>query len=320
MLRGGITRGDAVQVKGRVGERRRRRHLPEDAQVDEVVGHEARPQHQQAERQRGAQGDPEDAGKGQPTVGGGRGSVHNRTTIPGPQSQVPPPPPVLSTILNVGAKQRKRPRCVMRGMEQPRSSTWTPHPHSLRREPVVFGHVMELLLTDLELIHPRAREALAGMGLSSGEPHAVYSSAAWVGAIHVLSGALYSHLSSPSAEFALGRRFMARLLRSRLGEVMNTRARATGPERTLHRLPNQLRMLNNYLGASVHALPGAGRWELSLRPLPEFFLSAGVHVEPPHFTRGAIITSFQAAGVFDLQMDLMRHDVSLGTSTFHLTF
>ncbi|QRK12100.1 DUF2378 family protein [Archangium violaceum] len=208
----------------------------------------------------------------------------------------------------------------MAGMEQPRSSTWTPSPYSLRREPVVFGHVMELLLTDMELLHPRASEALAGLGLSSREPHAIYPSAAWVGAIHVLSGALYSHLSSPGAEFALGRRFMARILRSRMGEVMNARARAVGPERTMHRLPNQLRMLNNYLGASVHELPGKSRWELTLRPLPEFFLSSGVHVEPPQFTRGALTTAFQAAGVSGIQMDLVRHDASLGTSSFHLTF
>jgi uncharacterized protein (TIGR02265 family) len=195
-------------------------------------------------------------------------------------------------------------------------------PHrAIRREPVVFGHALELLLADAEALGARAREALAGLGLSLREPlHVAYPGALWAGAIHILSGTLYPHLSTPRAERALGRRFMESTLQSRMGAAMIAHARAVGPQRTLLRLSQYLRTMNNFLGVSARELPRHAGWELVLRPLPEFFLSAGVHGEPPHFTQGALTTLFQAAGVSGFRMGLVDHDESLAKSTFHLAF
>ncbi|WP_158501966.1 DUF2378 family protein [Vitiosangium sp. GDMCC 1.1324] len=206
-------------------------------------------------------------------------------------------------------------------MEQHTHSAWSTSHHAIRREPVVFGHALEHLLADVELLQPRAQEALAGLGLSLHEPlHAAYPGAVWVGAIHVLSDALYPHLSPSRAHVALGRRFMEKTLQSRLGAAMNAHARAIGPERMLSRLSHQFRMMNNFLGVSVHERPAHAGWELVIRPLPEFLLLPGVHGEPPHFTRGALTTAFQAAGVSGVRMNLVDHDATLGASVFHVTF
>lgn len=195
-------------------------------------------------------------------------------------------------------------------------------PHrALRREPVVFGQALELLLADVEELNARAREALAGLGLALRESLRVaYPGALWASAIGILSGAIYPHLSTPLAEFALGRRFMTRALQTRMGAAMRAHARVVGPQRTLLRLSQNLRTLNNFLGASVHELPRHVGWELVLRPLPEFFLADGVRGEPPHFTRGVLTTAFQATGVSSIQMSVVGHNEPLAMSTFHITF
>ncbi|MFY0570957.1 DUF2378 family protein [Archangium lansingense] len=195
-------------------------------------------------------------------------------------------------------------------------------PHrAIRREPVVFGHALELVLADAEALGSRASEALAGLGLSLNEPlRAAYPGALWAGAIHILSEALYPHLSTPKAEFALGRRFMERALQSRLGAAMMAHAKVIGPQRTLQRLTHNLRAFNNFLGASARELPGQAGWELVMRPLPEFFLAPGVYGEPPQFTRGMLTTAFHTAGLSRVRMDVVHHEASLGMSIFHLAF
>lgn len=203
----------------------------------------------------------------------------------------------------------------------PRSRTLSPLPRAVRREAVVFGHALELLLADAGALGPQALGVLGALGLSPREPlQAAYPGSLWAGAIRVLSSALYPHLPSHRAEFALGRRFQECLLQSRIGAAMNAHAQLVGPERTLQRLPNILRAMNNFLDASARELPQGNGWELVLRPLPEFSAHAESLGEPPHFARGVITTAFQAAGVSTIHVDVVRHDAVLGASTFHVTF
>ena len=214
-------------------------------------------------------------------------------------------------------------------MELQPQNTWsTPLPRTnavphraLRREPVVFGHALETLMAGAGTLGPQALDALAGLGLSPGEPlRAAYPGVLWTGAIHVLSSVLYPHLSAPRAEFMLGRGFMEHSLVTRMGVAMNAHARAVGPERTLLRLTHNLRTLNNFMGAAARELPGQRGWELVMRPLPEFLLMAETHGEPPHFTRGVLTTAFHAAGVSSFRMEVVRYDEQLGAATFHITF
>jgi uncharacterized protein (TIGR02265 family) len=189
------------------------------------------------------------------------------------------------------------------------------------REPVVFGHALETLMAEAEVLVPHALDDLAGLGLSPLHPLEVaYPGELWSEALGILVRALSADLGTAAAEFLLGQRYCDRSLRSRLGSAMNAHARVVGPERTLLRTARNLRTANNFTDATVRALPGGRGWELVTSPLPEFAAARWLRMEPPHFLRGVLTRALESAGADGVRMELVDHDEARGTSTFHVFF
>jgi uncharacterized protein (TIGR02265 family) len=189
------------------------------------------------------------------------------------------------------------------------------------REPVVFGHALETLLAEAEVLAPHTLDALARLGLSPLHPLEVaYPEEVWSEALHILVQALSADLGTSAAEFLLGQRYSERALRSRLGSAMNSHARVVGPERTLMRTARNLRTANNFTDATVRALPGGKGWELVTSPLRQFAASMRLRMDPPHFLRGVLTRSFEAAGARGVRMELVDHHEASGTATFHVFF
>jgi uncharacterized protein (TIGR02265 family) len=189
------------------------------------------------------------------------------------------------------------------------------------REPVVFGHALETLLAEAEVLAPHTLDELARLGLSPLHPLEVaYPVEVWSEALRILVQALSADVGTAAAELLLGQRYSERALRSRIGSAMNAHARAVGPERTLMRTARNLRMANNFFDATVRPLPGGKGWELVTKPLAQFALSRRLRMDPPHFQRGALTKALEAAGAQGVRMELVEHDEVLGTATFHLFF
>lgn len=189
------------------------------------------------------------------------------------------------------------------------------------QEPVVFGHALETLLAEAELLAPHTLDALAQLGLSPLHPLEVaYPYEVWSEALRILVQALSADVGTSEAEFLLGHRYSELSLGSRIGSALGAHARVVGPERTLMRTSRNLRMANNFTDASVRALPGERGWELILRPLPVFAGSAALQMDPPHFIRGALTRSLMTAGASGVRMELVDHDETRGESTFHVFF
>ncbi len=189
------------------------------------------------------------------------------------------------------------------------------------REPVVFGHALETLLAEAEVLTPHALDTLGRLGLAPLYPLEVaYPCEVWAEAIDTLVRALSADVGTARAEFLLGQRYAERALRSRIGSAMNAHARVVGPERTLLRTARNLRTTNNFTDATVRELPGGKGWELVTRPLPEFAASKWLRMDPPHFLRGVLTRSFEAAGAEGVRMELVGHDETRGSATFHVFF
>jgi uncharacterized protein (TIGR02265 family) len=191
----------------------------------------------------------------------------------------------------------------------------------ITREPVVFGHALETLLAEAVALAPHTLDALARLGLSSRQPLEVaYPVEVWSEAQRILVQALSADLGTPAAEFLLGQRYAARALRSRIGSALNAHARVVGPERTLMRTARNLRMDNNFFDATVRELPGGKGWELIAKPLAPFSESRRPCMDPPHFLRGVLTRALEAAGARGVRMELVAHDETCGTATFHIFF
>jgi len=189
------------------------------------------------------------------------------------------------------------------------------------REPVVFGHALETLLAEAEVLAPHTLDELARLGLWPLHPLEVaYPVEVWSEAQRILVQALSADVGTAAAEFLLGQRYSERALRSRIGSAMNAHARVVGPERTLMRTARNLRMANNFVDATVRALPGGKGWELATKPLAQFALSRRLRMDPPHFLRGALSRDLEAAGAKGVRMELVEQDEVLGTATFHIFF
>jgi hypothetical protein len=73
------------------------------------------------------------------------------------------------------------------------------------REPVVFGHALETLLAEAEVLAPHTLDALAELGLSPLHPlEAAYPVEVWSEALRTLVQALSADLGTSAAEFLLG--------------------------------------------------------------------------------------------------------------------
>jgi uncharacterized protein (TIGR02265 family) len=191
----------------------------------------------------------------------------------------------------------------------------------IRREPVVFGHALETLLAEAQVLAPHTLDALAQLGLSPLQPLEVaYPVEVWSEALRILVKALSADLGTPAAEFLLGQRYAERALRSRIGSALNAHAQVVGPERTLMRTALNLRMANNFFDATVRALPGGKGWELVAKPLAPFSMSGRPCMDPPHFLRGALTRALEAAGARGVRMELIKHDEACGTAMFHVFF
>lgn len=189
------------------------------------------------------------------------------------------------------------------------------------REPVVFGHALETLLAEAEVLAPHTLDELARLGLSPLYPLEVaYPVEVWSEPLRLLVQALSADVGTAAAEFLLGQRYSERALRSRIGSALHAHAKVVGPERTLLRTARNLRMANNFVDATVRALPGGQGWELAIKPLPQFALSRRLRMDPPHFLRGALTKDLEAAGAKGVRMELVEHDEVLGTATFHVFF
>lgn len=188
------------------------------------------------------------------------------------------------------------------------------------REPVVFGHALETLVAEAEVLAPHALGSLGQLGLGALYPLEVaYPCEVWAEALDILVRELSADVGTARAEFLLGQRYAERALRSRIGSAMNAHARVVGPERTLRRTARNLRTNNNFTDALVRELPGGQGWELTTRPLPEFAVSKWLRMDPPHFLRGVLTRSFEAAWG-GTRMDLVDHDEAQGSATFHVFF
>ncbi len=189
-----------------------------------------------------------------------------------------------------------------------------------RREPVVFGHALETLLAEAEVLAPHTLGALARLGLSPYALEVAYPAQVGAEALAILVQALSADLGTAGAEFLLGQRCCERVQHSRMGAAMTAHARVVGPERTLLRTARNLRTANNFTDATVRPLPGGQGWELVTSPLPEFSTVRGLRMDPPHFLRGMLTRAFEAAGVSGVRMELVAHDEASGTATFHVFF
>jgi uncharacterized protein (TIGR02265 family) len=191
----------------------------------------------------------------------------------------------------------------------------------IAREPVVFGHALETLVAEAEVLAPHTLDGLARLGLSPLQPLDVaYPVGVWSEALRLLVQALSADLGTSAAEFLLGQRYAERSLRSRIGAALNAHARVVGPERTLMRTARNLRMANNYLDATVRELPGGQGWELVAKPLAPFTGARRPSMDPPHFLRGVLTRALEAAGARGVRMELVAHDEARGTATFHVFF
>lgn len=191
----------------------------------------------------------------------------------------------------------------------------------ITREPVVFGHALETLLAEAEVLAPHTLDALARLGLSPLHPLDVaYPAEVWSEALRILVQALSADLGTAAAEFLLGQRYAERALRSRIGSALNAHARVVGPERTLMRTARNLRMANNFIDATVRELPGGKGWELVTRPLQPFTGRAMPSMDPPHFQRGVLTHNLMAAGAREVRMEVVEHDEACGRATFHSFF
>jgi uncharacterized protein (TIGR02265 family) len=188
-------------------------------------------------------------------------------------------------------------------------------------EPVVFGHALETLMAEAEVLTPHLLGQLSCLGLSPLRTLEVaYPGEVWSEALGLMVQALSADLGTAAAEFMLGQRYGERALRSRIGSAMNAHARVVGPERTLMRTARNLRMANNFTDATVRALPGGTGWELVTSPLAKFTASKWLRMDPPHFLRGVLMRSFEAAGAGGVRMELVGHNETRGTATFHVFF
>lgn len=198
---------------------------------------------------------------------------------------------------------------------------WVEARQEIRSEPVVFGHALETLLAEAEVLAPHTLDELARLGLSRPDPLEVaYPVEVWSEALRILVQALSADLSTPAAEFLLGQRYAERALLSRIGSALNAHARVVGPERTLMRTARNLRMANNFIDATVRELPGGKGWELIVKPFAEFGVSGRPCMDPPHFLRGVLTHNLMAAGAREVRMEMVEHDEACGTATFHVFF
>ncbi|KFE67561.1 DUF2378 family protein [Hyalangium minutum] len=189
------------------------------------------------------------------------------------------------------------------------------------REPVVFGHALETLLAEAEVLAPHTLDEFARLGLSPlHQLEVAYPVEVWSEALRILVQALSADVGTAAAEFLLGQRYSERSLSSRIGSAMNAHAKVVGPERTLMRTARNLRMVNNFFDATVRELPGGRGWELVTKPLVQFALSSKRLMDPPHFLRGVLSKALEAAGAKGVRMELVEHDEVLGTATFHIFF
>ncbi|WP_224241956.1 DUF2378 family protein [Hyalangium gracile] len=189
------------------------------------------------------------------------------------------------------------------------------------REPVVFGHALETLVAEAEVLAPHVLDDFSRLGLPPRHVLEVaYPLEVWSEALHTLVEALSADVGTAAAEFLLGQRYVAQSLRSRIGSALNAHAQVVGPQRTLMRTARNLRMANNFIDARVRALPGGKGWELFICPLPEFAASKLLQMDPPHFLRGMLMRSLEVAGAHGVRMELVGHDELLGTATFHVFF
>jgi uncharacterized protein (TIGR02265 family) len=195
---------------------------------------------------------------------------------------------------------------------------WVETSREFGREPVVFGHALETLAAEAEVLAPHVMRALEQLELGPSYPLEVaYPCEVWAEALDILVRALSADVGTARAEFLLGQRYGERALRSRMGSAMNAHARVVGPERTLLRTARNLRTNNNFTDARVRALPGGKGWELVTRPLPEFAASKWLRMDPPHFLRGVLTRSFEAAWG-GARMELVDHDEARGSATFNV--
>ncbi|WP_224366089.1 DUF2378 family protein [Hyalangium versicolor] len=191
----------------------------------------------------------------------------------------------------------------------------------LGREPIVFGHALETLVAEAEVLAPHVLDEFARLGLSPQHfLEVAYPVEVWSEALGTLVKALSADVGTAAAEFLLGQRYADQAMHSRIGAALNAHAQVVGPERTLMRTARNLRMANNFTDATVRALPGGKGWELVTRPLPEFVASHLLQMDPPHFMRGVLTRALEAAGAKGVRMELVDHDEVLGTSVFHVSF
>jgi uncharacterized protein (TIGR02265 family) len=191
----------------------------------------------------------------------------------------------------------------------------------ITREPVVFGHALETLVAEAEVLAPHTLDALGRLGLVPLYPLEVaYPVEVWSEAQRILVQALSADLGTAAAEFLLGQRYADRAQRSRIGAALNAHARVVGPERTLMRTARNLRMANNFIDAAVRELPGGKGWELIVKPLAPFHGLRRPCMDPPHFLRGALSRDLEAAGARGVRMELVEHDAARGMATFHVFF
>lgn len=187
------------------------------------------------------------------------------------------------------------------------------------REPVVFGHALETLVAEAEVLAPHVLDDYARLGLSPLHfLEVAYPVEVWTEALGILVKALSADVGTAAAEFLLGQRYADRAMHSRIGSALNAHAQVVGPQRTLMRTSRNLRMANNYTDATARELPGGKGWELVTRPLPEFTGSPLLQMDPPHFLRGVLTRSLEAAGARGVRMELVAHNEVLGTATFHV--
>ena len=180
------------------------------------------------------------------------------------------------------------------------------------REPVVFGHALEALLAAADPLTPAMVAGLERLGISARRPlHAAYPYPVWPEAIRLLA-------SNDVAQFVLGQRYLERSRQSKVGAALHDFAKVVGAERMLLRMSRNIRSTNNVLDAVVTPRSEDTGWELVVRPLAEFAHTPGLHAEPPHFVRGLLTTAFQGGGSPNAKVELLRHDATRVTTTFHV--
>ncbi|MFP2904249.1 DUF2378 family protein [Pyxidicoccus sp. 3LFB2] len=191
--------------------------------------------------------------------------------------------------------------------------------HPTGREPVVFGHALEMLLEAAAPLTPDTLEALERIGVSAHQPlNAAYPYAVWPEAIHLLARATSTAARAEEAEYALGQRLVTHTRTSTLGTAMADLSRVVGPERLLLRMTHNLRASTNFLEAGVTPRSEDTGWELVFRPVAEFARAPGLPVEPPHFVCGLLTAALQRAGAPEARVEILHHDAARATTTFRV--